>query len=56
MDIAAGQLLVRECGYVVDLPEAPPYERAPLDVAGRSRVVAAATPGLCAQLWHALSS
>jgi myo-inositol-1(or 4)-monophosphatase len=56
MDIAAGQLLVRECGYAVDLPEAPPFERAPLDVGGHSRVVAAATPELCAQLWAALAS
>jgi myo-inositol-1(or 4)-monophosphatase len=56
MDIAAGQLLVRECGYAVDLPEAPSLERAPLDVGAHSRVVAAATPELCAQLWSALSS
>jgi myo-inositol-1(or 4)-monophosphatase len=56
VDIAAGQLLVRECGYAVDLPESPPFERAPLDVGGRSRVVAAATPELCAQLWSALSA
>ena len=39
VDIAAAQLLVRELGYAVDLFEARPFERAPLDVAGRSRVV-----------------
>ena len=56
VDIAAAQLLVREQGLAIDLPDAPPFERAPLDVAGRSRVVAAGTPELCAQLHAALSA
>jgi myo-inositol-1(or 4)-monophosphatase len=56
VDIAAGQLLVQERGFAVDLPEAPPFADAPLDVAGRSRVVAAATPALCAELFRRLSS
>ncbi len=56
VDIAAAQLLVREQGLAIDLPEAPPFERAPLDVEGRSRVVAAGTPELCAQLHAALSA
>jgi myo-inositol-1(or 4)-monophosphatase len=56
VDIAAGQLLVREQGLAIDLPEAAPFERAPLDVQGRSRVVAAGTPELCAQLFAALSA
>jgi myo-inositol-1(or 4)-monophosphatase len=56
VDIAAGQLLVRERGLAVDLPEAPPFADAPLDVAGRSRVVAAATPALCAELFRRLSA
>jgi myo-inositol-1(or 4)-monophosphatase len=56
VDIAAAQLLVRECGLAIDLPEAPPFEAAPLDVEGRSRVVAAGTPELCRQLTAALSA
>jgi myo-inositol-1(or 4)-monophosphatase len=55
VDIAAAQLLVRERGLAVDLPEAPPFADAPLDVAARSRVVAAATPERCADLWARLS-
>jgi myo-inositol-1(or 4)-monophosphatase len=56
VDIAAAQLLVREQGLAIDLPEAPPFDAAPLDVEGRSRVVAAGTPDLCAQLFAALSA
>ncbi|MBA2332594.1 MAG: hypothetical protein H0V94_07400 [Actinobacteria bacterium] len=56
VDIAAAQLLVRELGLAIDLFEAPPFEAAPLDLVGRSRVVAAGTPALCAQLAEALSS
>jgi myo-inositol-1(or 4)-monophosphatase len=56
VDIAAAQLLVRECGLAVELFEAPPFDDAPLDVEGRSRVVAAATPAGCARLAAALSS
>jgi myo-inositol-1(or 4)-monophosphatase len=56
VDIAAAQLLVRECGLAVELFEAPPFDDAPLDVEGRSRVVAAGTPDGCARLVAALSS
>jgi myo-inositol-1(or 4)-monophosphatase len=56
VDIAAAQLLVRERGYAVDLPEAPPFETAPLDLGARSRVVAAGTPELCAELYARLDS
>jgi myo-inositol-1(or 4)-monophosphatase len=56
VDIAAAQLLVRECGLAIDLPEAPPFEAAPLDVEGRSRVVAAGTPELCRELFAALQA
>ena len=56
VDIAAAQLLVRERGLAIDLFEAPPFEAAPLDVEGRSRVVAAGTAELCRQLAHALSA
>ena len=56
VDIAAAQLLVRERGLAIDLPEAPPFGAAPLDVEGRSRVVAGATPEVCAELFAALSA
>jgi myo-inositol-1(or 4)-monophosphatase len=56
VDIAAAQLLVRERGLAIDLPDAPPFAAAPLDVDGRSRVVAAGTPEVCRQLAHALSA
>jgi myo-inositol-1(or 4)-monophosphatase len=55
VDIAAGQLLVRERGLAIDLFEAQPFGSAPLDVAGRSRVVAAGTEALCRELAQALS-
>jgi myo-inositol-1(or 4)-monophosphatase len=55
VDIAAAQLLVRERGLAIELPEAPPFGSAPLDTEGRSRVVAAATPEVCAELFAALS-
>ena len=56
VDIAAAQLLVRERGLAVDLPEDPPFGRAPLDLAARSRVVAAATPALCGELYARLTA
>ncbi len=56
VDIAAAQLLVLERGLAIDLPEAAPFAAAPLDVEGRSRVVAAGTPEVCRQLAHALSA
>ena len=56
VDIAAAQLLVRERGLAIDLFEAPPFDAAPLDVQGRSRVVAAGTPELCQKLARALSA
>jgi myo-inositol-1(or 4)-monophosphatase len=43
VDVAAAQLLVREAGLVVDLPDAGPLDDAPLDLEGRSRIAAAAT-------------
>ena len=54
VDIAAGQLLVREQGLAIDLPDEGPFEAAPLDVVSRSRVVAGRTPGDCARLARAL--
>jgi myo-inositol-1(or 4)-monophosphatase len=56
VDIAAAQLLVRERGYAIDLPQAPPFEDAPLDLEGRSRVVAAGTTVLCEAMAAALSA
>jgi myo-inositol-1(or 4)-monophosphatase len=43
VDIAAAQLLVREQGLAVELPEDRPFDDARLDLAARSRVVAAPT-------------
>ena len=54
VDIAAAQLLVRECGLAIELFEAPPFADAPLDLVARSRVVAAGTAELCASLAEAL--
>jgi myo-inositol-1(or 4)-monophosphatase len=55
IDIAAGQLLVRETGLAIELFESPPFGAAPLDLGQRSRVVAAATPDGCARLAAALA-
>ena len=54
VDIAAAQLLVRECGLAIELFEDPPFDRAPLDLEMRSRLVAAGTPELVAGLAAAL--
>jgi myo-inositol-1(or 4)-monophosphatase len=56
VDIAAAQLLVLERGLAIDLPDAPPFAAAPLDVEGRSRVVGAGTTEVCRQLANALSA
>ncbi len=55
VDIAAAQLLVRERGLAIELPDDPPFAAALLDLAGRSRVVAAATDELCEELYRRLS-
>jgi myo-inositol-1(or 4)-monophosphatase len=54
VDIAAAQLLVRECGLAIELFESLPFADAPLDLLPRSRVVAAGTRELCAGLAEAL--
>jgi myo-inositol-1(or 4)-monophosphatase len=54
VDIAAAQLLVRECGLAIELVSDPPLVDAPLDLVPRSRVVAAATPELVASVASAL--
>jgi myo-inositol-1(or 4)-monophosphatase len=56
VDIAAAQLLVLERGLAIDLPDAPPFAAAPLDVEGRSRVVAAGTTEICRRLANVLSA
>jgi myo-inositol-1(or 4)-monophosphatase len=54
VDIAAAQLLVRECGLAIELFEDPPFERAPLDLEMRSRLAAAGSTALVAELAAAL--
>jgi myo-inositol-1(or 4)-monophosphatase len=55
VDIAAAQLLVREQGLAIELPDDPPFGSALLDLAGRSRVAAAGTPELCRVVAEALT-
>jgi myo-inositol-1(or 4)-monophosphatase len=54
VDIAAAQLLVRECGVAIELFDDPPFVSASLDLVTRSRVAAAASPELVAALAGAL--
>ena len=54
VDIAAAQLLVRECGLAIELFEDPPFVDAPLDLVVRSRVAAAGSPELVRELADAL--
>jgi myo-inositol-1(or 4)-monophosphatase len=56
VDIAAAQLLVRERGLAIDVPDAPPFAAAPLDLTPHSRVVAAATVARCQELYARLSA
>ncbi|MDQ4082010.1 MAG: hypothetical protein M3123_03870 [Actinomycetota bacterium] len=55
VDIAAAQLLVRERGFAIDLPETASFAEAPLDLGARSRVFAAATTERCQELHRRLS-
>ena len=57
VDIAAGQLLVREMGLAIELFDDPrAFEEAELDLEGRSRVAAAGTVELCRRVADALSA
>jgi myo-inositol-1(or 4)-monophosphatase len=56
VDIAAGQLLVREAGIPIGLAGGPDFLDAPLDLEGRSRVVAAGSDELCRKLADALTN
>jgi len=47
---------VRERGLAIELFDDPPFEAAPLDLVGRSRVVAAGTTELCGTLQAALTA
>jgi myo-inositol-1(or 4)-monophosphatase len=53
-DIAAAQLLLRERGLAIELFDDPPFDAGLLDVAQRSRCVAAGTPELATELADAL--
>ena len=55
VDIAAAQLLVREQGLALELPDDPPFGAAPLDLQGRSRIAAAGNTELCRTLQEALT-
>ncbi len=55
VDIAAAQLLVRECGIAIELFETPPFADAPLDLVPRSRLAAAGTRELLDSLVAALA-
>ena len=54
VDIAAAQLLIRECGLAIELFDDPPFGAAALDLVPRSRCVAAGTPELAAAIASAL--
>jgi myo-inositol-1(or 4)-monophosphatase len=57
VDIAAGQLLCRECDLALELFDSEePFGAAPLDLDGRSRLAAAGTDAVCRQIVRALSS
>lgn len=56
VDIAAAQLLVRECGQAIELFEDAPFAAAPLDLVSRSRIAAAATAAQLEGLIRALEA
>ena len=56
VDVAAGQLLVRECGLALANADGEAmFEDAPLDLVPRSRIAAAGTDDLCRQVVSGLS-
>ena len=56
VDVAAGQLLVRECGFqLANADSDDAFETAPLDLVKRSRLAAAGTPELCRLVTQALA-
>jgi myo-inositol-1(or 4)-monophosphatase len=57
VDIAAAQLLVRELGLAIELFDGEePFEAAPLDLVGRSRVAAGGNSDACSRIARALSA
>jgi myo-inositol-1(or 4)-monophosphatase len=54
VDFAAGQLLIRERGFSIALPDGPMIGEHPLDLESRSRVVAAGNDELCRKLAEAV--
>jgi myo-inositol-1(or 4)-monophosphatase len=56
VDIAAAQLFVTEAGFEIGLPDEGPIAEAPLDLVGRSRVVAAGTDEHYARIVAALQA
>ena len=54
VDVAAAQLLVRECGLSIELFDDPPFGAGRLDLTQRSRVVAARSAELTRALAEAL--
>ena len=56
VDFAAAQLIVRERGFAIELFDEPPIGACPLDLAARSRVVAAGNEEVCRLIAEALST
>jgi myo-inositol-1(or 4)-monophosphatase len=56
VDFAAAQLIVRERGFAIELFDAPPIGASPLDLAARSRIVAARNEELCRTIVEALTA
>jgi myo-inositol-1(or 4)-monophosphatase len=54
VDFAAGQLLIRERGFAIAMPDGIEIGSHPLDLVSRSRVVAARSAALCTKLAEAL--
>lgn len=55
VDVAAAQLIVRECGLDIGFADGRPWDEAPLDVAPQAIVAAAGTEALRARLAEILS-
>jgi fructose-1,6-bisphosphatase/inositol monophosphatase family enzyme len=56
VDVAAAQLLVRECGLTIENVDGGSFAEAPLDLVARSRIAAAGTAESCRLLVEALSA
>jgi myo-inositol-1(or 4)-monophosphatase len=56
VDIAAAQLLLKECSLPIVFADAGPFDAAPLDTAARSPVAAAGTQELAERLAHIVAT